>query len=230
MTLRSLRSLGALVVASALLFACSQSGQGSAPGGSSLTPEGSTHFRQATTSERSARERSLTVGSRVMGKDRDGNPGYYTLVDALSTDDSLDFSEVATGCVTSVFRAPWYVALGNFSIPLPSPQSLNNCSAPAATPTPTPIATSAAARRDGSNDNNLASGLYIVQVDVGLFSLSVTPLEGPATQSSDPWTFDAISPDAQFQFLHFYAFFVASWTPGSTPAPTPTPTPSGAGA
>jgi hypothetical protein len=196
------------------------SGSGSNPSTSALA-----HFRAATASDKAQQRPSLTAQS---GTARVDSPvggtgvgptgsGYYTLVTLLAVDDNLNYSELGSRCDASIFDAPWYWAQGNISITQPEFPVLSVCDAstshwfaapgtahidsPVSSPTATPSS---------------SSGTYIIAVDIGWFSLAVTPLSGAATESGGNWTFSALVNPVQFTNDHLYAFFVANWTPTSS--------------
>ena len=222
------RSLGAIVALVAVVYACSGGpGSGTAPsaGGGATAPM--THFRTATSAEKSQNRPSLSAGSRVAANDSRGNPGYYTLVTSLATDDHLNFREWSPKCSPLILPAPWYVALANFSLPVPT-TTLPVCagfSGETPTPSPTPtISTTSAATYRGDTASQ-SSGLYIIKIDIGFLLLNVDALSGPATTANNEWTFTPDESETSFQFANFYSFFVAQWTPGSASSPSPTPTP-----
>ncbi|HTU68729.1 MAG TPA: hypothetical protein VMF11_00285 [Candidatus Baltobacteraceae bacterium] len=238
MSVRASRAFGALIALTALVYACSGgSGQSPTPSlGSGSDPGQLTNFRAATSAEKGEVRPSLSVGSRVPATDSRGKPGYYTLVTSLTTNDKLDFSEWTSRCDPDIFRAPWYVSLRNLSLTVPT-TTLAVCSSssatatPSPTPTPTvtpePVSSSFSVTRASSSQ---AAGLYIVKIDIGFLDLSVDTLSGPATTANGEWTFYPDESTTNFQFGHFYAFFVAQWNAGSAPtaSPSPTPTPTSA--
>jgi len=66
------------------------------------------------------------------------------------------------------------------------------------------------------------ANFYIVEVDVSLSGVVVTPLSQPVVVSGNTWTFSANAKDYTFAADAIYAFWVAEST-----APSPTPTPAG---
>jgi hypothetical protein len=66
------------------------------------------------------------------------------------------------------------------------------------------------------------ANFYIVEVDVSLAGVTVTPLSQPVVVSGNTWTFSANAKAYVFAADNIYAFWVAQST-----APTPTPTPAG---
>jgi hypothetical protein len=193
---RLFRTLGALAALAASLCACSgTAGQSFAP---SAYPGGATqaiHFRPATAAERAARARVLSAGKRIAGKDAFGNPGYYTLIDWLTSDDNLNFSTAGKVCDSSLQDATLYVALTDFTLPVPQTE-LPPC----------------------VQNGTVATGnLYIVRVEVGLLYLSVEPLSGQANASTGYWIFTPLEKSADFSAYSVYTFFVASWSGSGTP-------------
>jgi len=132
---------------------------------------------------------------------------------ALAVDDNLNYSELSSTCNPSIFAAPWYWAQQDLSVYQPEFPVLAICTpghshwftspgtgrvdAPVGTPTPTPTASPAST--------------YIIAVDIGWFSLTVTPISGAATVANGNWTFSALVNPVTFNDDHLYAFFVANW-------------------
>jgi hypothetical protein len=76
--------------------------------------------------------------------------------------------------------------------------------------------------------NQSTANLYIVEVDVSLAGVVVTPLSQPVVASGNTWTFNANAKVYTFAADNIYSFWVAQSTaPVSTPTPSPTPTPAG---
>jgi hypothetical protein len=70
------------------------------------------------------------------------------------------------------------------------------------------------------------ANFYIVEVDVSLSGVVVTPLSQPVVVTGNTWTFSANAKDYTFAADAIYAFWVAQST-APTPTPSPTPTPAG---
>ncbi len=196
---RILRSIASVVALATLVYGCS-----GAPGQLSAVPAGTgasvpaTHFRAATSAERSQPRPSLSVGSKIAAKDSRGQSGFYTLITSLTTDDNLNFGEWTIDCVPAILQAPWYVALHGESLAIPT-TTVNNCQQTDEQKVPTP------------------TDFYIVQVGIGFFDLSVSPISGPATADGGTWTFTPMSKTTKFQADNIYAFFIASWSGTGTP-------------
>lgn len=197
---RVLRSIASIVALTTLVYGCSAgAGQSTVPSAGSGASNGTmTHFRTATAAEKAEPRPSLSIGSKIPAKDTKGNPGTYTLVTFLTTDDSLDFSNNEKSCDSTISDAPWYLALGNFSLPIQT-TTLNECF------------------DSSGNVPSAQNGLYIVKVGIGFFDLSVEPLSGPADDSSGAWVFSPLEKSTKFQFATFYTFFVASWSGSGAP-------------
>jgi hypothetical protein len=72
------------------------------------------------------------------------------------------------------------------------------------------------------------ANFYIVEVDVSLSGVVVTPLSSPVVVSGNTWTFNANAKVYSFAADNIYAFWVAQSTaPVSKPTPSPSPTPPG---
>lgn len=193
---RVIRSIGAVAALATLVYGCSGAqGQSSLPLAGSNNPSSTTsHFRLATSAEKSEPRPSLAAGNRAASTSLDG----YTLVTSLGSDDQLDFTQSSATCNTSILAAPWYVALADTTLMVQS-TTVNAC-APRGVKTPV-----------------AASNLYIVQVDIGFFYLDAQPISGPATYSNGQWTFTPLVKATSFQGDSIYAFFVASYNGSGSP-------------
>ena len=222
-----MRPIGAAIALVSLLYACSGGSGQSLPAQGTGGTSPAMNFRSATTTEKTESRPSLSVGSRIAARDDWGNSGSYTLVAALSTNDRLGFQRWGRSCDASLLDAPWYVALGNFSLTVPT------TTLPACSTSGSGTGSGQNSSSRGSSSQSQAPGLYIIKIDIGWFSLSTEALSGPATTANDEWTFSPDEQSTSFQFGDFYAFFVAQWgtggssSPTATPAPTPTPIPTG---
>lgn len=111
--------------------------------------------------------------------------------------------------IDPIFGGLWYLALSNFSVTVPQVQ-LPGCAIPSTT--------SSVAHRDGvlpAGNNNI----YIVEIDLGIFSLSTTPLEGPAVLgANNSFVFGEQTDSLSFQSWNLYAFFIAEYTGTGTPS------------
>lgn len=67
------------------------------------------------------------------------------------------------------------------------------------------------------------ANFYIVEVDVSLAGVVVTPLSQPVVASGDTWTFNANAKAYTFAADNIYAFWVADYTGTGTPASTSSP-------
>lgn len=210
------RTLVAAAAVSAILAACS--GGGSVPGAGSGAPTGTNataptahHFKAATAADKAQDRPSLAsrpvridspVGGTGVGPT---GSGYYTLVTSLAVDDNLNFSEWSQNCDPSIFAAPWYWAQDNIGINQPPYPVLSVCTPGRGDNALTPDAPTSA-----------PASTYIIAINIGWFTLGVTPLSGPATEANGSWTFNAITNPVEFQVNNLYAFFVATWTPTSS--------------
>ena len=217
-----------MAAASAIFAACSggggsvpSAGSGSGTGSNASTP--TTHFKPATAADKAQNRPSLStkptrIDSPVGGTGSGpSGPGYYTLVTSLSVDDNLNYTETNKYCDPNVFDAPWYWAQSNLAITQPEYPVLfvctpGNYSVFAQTGTVRPDGP-AAPSPTATPTSGSAAGTYIVAIDIGWFSLSITPLSGAATESNGEWTFSALVNPVNFTDGHLYAFFVANWTP-----------------
>ena len=59
--------------------------------------------------------------------------------------------------------------------------------------------------------------IYIVEIDVGLISLTTTPVAGPSLGTGATFLFGPDESSVTIQKDHIYAFFVAAYTGTGTP-------------
>lgn len=115
--------------------------------------------------------------------------------------------------ISPIFGGLWYLSLSNFTVPLQA-VTIPSCTLPASS-------TTSAVAGLYHPDAIVPSGngnIYIVEVDVGLISLTTTPVGGPALGTGATFLFGPLESSLTIKKDHVYAFFVAEYTGTGTPA------------
>jgi hypothetical protein len=145
----------------------------------------------------------------------------WQFVEPLDVSDSGTFSvpSSVTQCAPmDPLFGVWYLALKSFTTPM-SYVTLPTCTI--ATPAPagrvlTSVRTAAVIQSPTPGPD---SNLYLVELQVGLFSISLTPVAGPAyITPSNTWYFPALENNLSFQKDTIYSFYVSAYGGTGTPA------------
>lgn len=179
------------------------------------SPVGNTSSRLTTTSAPSQRVSSIYTRNTVKRGSVQDPLANWVFVEPLAVDDSADFSVPSwvsqCASIDPIFGGLWYISWSDFSTPL-SVVSLPGCTLPS-------TSSSDLAKYHGLTLTPGGNGnTYIVELDVGLFSLSATPIAGPALDSPNgQFVLASLQNSLTFQKFHLYAFFLAEYTGSGTP-------------
>jgi hypothetical protein len=201
---------------------------GCAGGSSSTLPLGNSaqndaaapsHYLSATSAPAQSVKK---IDDAVAGGGSSSSPTpLWQFVEPLDVSDSGTFSvpSSVTQCAPmDPLFGVWYLALKSFTTPM-SYVTLPTCTI--ATPAPagrvlTSVRTAAVIQSPTPGPD---SNLYLVELQVGLFSISLTPVAGPAyITPSNTWYFPALENNLSFQKDTIYSFYVSAYGGTGTPA------------
>ncbi len=208
----------ACAVAVIALAACSGGGTSSVT--PSLQPGGTapqSTSRLMATSAPDQQIRNIQAHAASVKRTPPPNPfANWVFLEPLAVTDTAAVSVPpwVTKCasIDPIFGGLWYLSLSNFTVPLQA-VTIPSCTLPASL-------TSEAVAGAFHPDAIVPSGngnIYIVEVDVGLISLTTTPVAGPALGTGATFLFGPDESSFIIQKYHVYAFFVAAYTGTGSP-------------
>jgi hypothetical protein len=176
------------------------------------------HFATASAPTASIKKIDDAVGGGTGGS----SEPTWQFVEPLNVSDSAAFTAAANVTVCSPIDpifGQWYVALNSFTAPL-SNVYLPVCTIATPAPTKWNLSSKRTAGVIQTPSPGPYSNLYITELTVGFWSISLTPVAGPAyVTPSGSWYFPALQPNLSFQKDTLYSFFVASYGGTGTPSP-----------
>jgi hypothetical protein len=191
------RSLSLVLLATLLVAGCS--------GGATAPPLGQA-ASDSTQSSQHFQATSLQAADVKKVDDAIGGSGSaqptWQFLQPLDISDSgaLSVPKNARDCAAgNQIAAIWYVALHSFTLPN------NGATLPACT-------FAASAQRRGKLAPAAYNNFYIVEMNVGPLSASITPIAGPFVNDGSVWYFQPEAANLSFTGFGLYSFFIASYT------------------
>jgi hypothetical protein len=210
--------VAAFTAASITLAAGCAGGSSTSPLGTGQQPVGSsgqTASRLQSTTAPSERVQDIKKRAGVTRGDSRDPLANWIFVEPLAIADTngnaiTSVPQWVTQCasIDPIFDGVWYLSLSNFSLNF-AQQQFPSCTLPS-------TSASDVAKRDGvpvSGNGNV----YIVEIDVGLISLTTTPVAGPALAAGNTFLIGTIDSTLTFDQFHLYAFYLAEYTGTGTP-------------